>query len=163
MPSTSGSTTLGLARWLVPVWFGLGIYLLGWGDVMQMLFPPTQDGEPISWMGLHSPTVLLGLLPGILTWMGLWWAYVEDRIEQAKSQPMKGSLEGQKGGPMAKARHYSPQIRRDLVTKLYFRAKAENVPMTQLTNRLLDQSFMEVPAVDSLKVAESSHTSPDAA
>ena len=65
---------VGFARWLVPVWFGFGIYLLGWGDVMQMLFPPTQEGEPIAWMGMHSPTVLLGILPGILTWMGLWWA-----------------------------------------------------------------------------------------
>lgn len=62
------------ARWLVPVWFGFGTFLLGWGDVMQLLFPPVQQGEPVSWMGLHSPTVLLGILPGIVTWMGLWWA-----------------------------------------------------------------------------------------
>ncbi len=33
---------------------------------------------------------------------------------------------------------YSPQIRRDLVTKLYFRAKAEGMPMTRLVDRLVE-------------------------
>ena len=65
---------VGFARWLVPVWYGLGVWLLGWGDVMQQLFPPEQMGEPVSFMGLQSPAVVLGILPGILTWMGLWWA-----------------------------------------------------------------------------------------
>jgi len=36
---------------------------------------------------------------------------------------------------MAKAKWYSPQLRRDLVTKLYFRAKAERIPMTRLADR----------------------------
>lgn len=36
---------------------------------------------------------------------------------------------------------YSPQLRRDLVTKLYFRAKAEGVPMTRLANRLVEESL----------------------
>lgn len=36
---------------------------------------------------------------------------------------------------------YSPQLRRDLVTKLYFRAKAEGVPMTRLVNRLVEESL----------------------
>ncbi len=42
---------------------------------------------------------------------------------------------------MPKALYYSPQIRRDLVSKLYHRAKAEKVPMTKLTNRLLDEAM----------------------
>lgn len=62
------------ARWMVPIWFAVGIWLLGWGDLMQMIFPPVKEGEPVAWMGFHSPTMLLGILPGLLTWMGLWWA-----------------------------------------------------------------------------------------
>ena len=42
---------------------------------------------------------------------------------------------------MPKTPYYSPQIRRDLITKLYHRAKAEKVPMTKLTNRLLDEAM----------------------
>lgn len=41
-------------------------------------------------------------------------------------------------------KHYSPEIRRDLVTKLYYRAKAERVPMTKLTNRLLDEALQNI-------------------
>lgn len=36
---------------------------------------------------------------------------------------------------------YSPQIRRDLVKKLYFRAKAEGIPMTKLTDRLIEHGL----------------------
>jgi hypothetical protein len=38
---------------------------------------------------------------------------------------------------------YSPQIRRDLVTALYHRAKAEGIPMTRLTNRLIEASLSQ--------------------
>lgn len=41
---------------------------------------------------------------------------------------------------------YSPQLRRDLVTKLYFRAKAEGVPMTRLANRLVEESLSRTSA-----------------
>ena len=50
-----------------------------------------------------------------------------------------------------KSRHYSPQIRRDLVSKLYHRAKAERVPMTKLTNRLLDEAMTHI---ESVRIAE---------
>ena len=60
---------------------------------------------------------------------------------------------------MPRPAHYSPQIRRDLVTKLYHRAKAEKVPMTTLTNRLLDEAMTNVvPFTDALRVAESPST-----
>ena len=64
---------------------------------------------------------------------------------------------------MAFAKWYSPQLRRDLVSRLYHRAKAEGMPMTRLANRLLDEALVRLPAADStaaLRVAEeSNHTS----
>jgi hypothetical protein len=45
---------------------------------------------------------------------------------------------------MPKLRYYSPQLRRDLISKLYHRAKAEKIPMTKLTNRLLDEAMTNV-------------------
>lgn len=68
------NTMVEFARYMVPAWFGIGVWLLGWGDLMQLIFPPAQVGDQISFMGLYSPTVLLGILPGLVTWMGLWWA-----------------------------------------------------------------------------------------
>jgi hypothetical protein len=60
---------------------------------------------------------------------------------------------------MPRATHYSPQIRRDLVSKLYHRAKAEKTPMTKLTNRLLDEALLNVvpfsDQMESSRVAES--------
>ena len=59
---------------------------------------------------------------------------------------------------MARPRHYSPQIRRDLVTKLYHRAKAEKTPMTKLTNRLLDDALNNIVPFteeETCRVAES--------
>lgn len=74
------------SRWLIPVWFGVGVYLMGWGDFMHLIFPPMQDGEPVNWMGLHLPTLFIGILPGLLTWMGLWWAqFPADRALREQS------------------------------------------------------------------------------
>jgi hypothetical protein len=60
---------------------------------------------------------------------------------------------------MPRATHYSPQIRRDLITKLYHRAKAEDIPMTKLTNRLLDEALNNIVPFteqeESSRVAES--------
>ena len=58
---------------------------------------------------------------------------------------------------MAHAKWYSPQLRRDLVSRLYHRAKAEGMPMTRLANRLIDQALAQTAADDStaaLRVAE---------
>ena len=56
-------------------------------------------------------------------------------------------------------KHYSPQIRRDLVTQLYFSAKSERMPMTKLTNRLLDEALLNVVPfsedTETCRVAES--------
>lgn len=39
---------------------------------------------------------------------------------------------------MARANCYSPQLRSEVVSRLYHRAKAERIPMTVLANRLLE-------------------------
>ena len=45
---------------------------------------------------------------------------------------------------MPRAKWYSPQLRRDLVTRLYFRAKAERIPMTRLADRLIEGGTVPV-------------------
>ena len=58
---------------------------------------------------------------------------------------------------MAHAKWYSTQLRRDLVSRLYHRAKAERLPMTRLANRLIDEALARTSAADStaaLRVAE---------
>lgn len=42
---------------------------------------------------------------------------------------------------MQKQKWYSPQIRRDLVRELYFKAKAEGIAMTVLANRLIESAL----------------------
>ena len=43
--------------------------------------------------------------------------------------------------PMPRAKWYSPQLRRDLVTRLWFRAQAERIPMTRLADRLIEEAL----------------------
>ena len=64
---------------------------------------------------------------------------------------------------MAHAKWYSPQLRRDLVSRLYQRAKAEGMPMTRLANRLIDEALARLPAANSvaaLRVAVETTTTP---
>ena len=63
---------------------------------------------------------------------------------------------------MPRPQYYSPQLRRDLVTKLYYRAKAERIPMTTLTNRLLDEAMTNVVPFEqpSCRVAVTTHPEP---
>jgi len=42
---------------------------------------------------------------------------------------------------MPKIKHYSPQLSRELVHRLYHQAKAEGVPMTVLANRLVEEAL----------------------
>jgi len=44
---------------------------------------------------------------------------------------------------MPHAKWYSPQLRRDLVTRLYFRAQAEGIPMTRLADRLIEHALAQ--------------------
>ena len=38
-------------------------------------------------------------------------------------------------------KRYSPQLSREIVSKLYFRAKAERIPMTVLANRIIQTAL----------------------
>ena len=42
---------------------------------------------------------------------------------------------------MAKTKCYTPQLSPEIVSKLYFRAKAERVPMTVLANRIMENAL----------------------
>lgn len=44
---------------------------------------------------------------------------------------------------MAVPKHYTPPLRRAVVSRLYHRAKAERVPMTVLANRLMESALDE--------------------
>lgn len=42
---------------------------------------------------------------------------------------------------MAKPKCYTPQLSREIVSRLYFKAKTERVPMTVLANRIMEQAL----------------------
>jgi hypothetical protein len=43
--------------------------------------------------------------------------------------------------PMSQAKYYSPKIRRDLVSKLYWKAQLLDVPMTQLVDWIVAEGL----------------------
>ncbi len=42
---------------------------------------------------------------------------------------------------MTKPKWYSPQLSREIVSRLYFKAKAERIPMTVLANRIIQTAL----------------------
>lgn len=54
------------ARLMVPVWFTVGVWGLGWGALVAVLGP--------WWMYRSVFGMMLGTLPAFATWMGLWWS-----------------------------------------------------------------------------------------
>lgn len=74
-----------VARLLVPAWFAVGLFALGWGTVVQ---------ERLGLGRLATtrlPGVLLGTLPPLLGWMGLWWSqYPAERA--VREQSIQGQL-----------------------------------------------------------------------
>jgi len=42
---------------------------------------------------------------------------------------------------MTRPKWYSPQLSHEIVSRLYFKAKAERIPMTVLVNRLIEQAL----------------------
>ena len=42
---------------------------------------------------------------------------------------------------MTRFKWYSPQLAREIVSRLYYKAKAEGIPMTRLANRLVEQAL----------------------
>ena len=64
---------MNFARLIVPAWLGVGIYCLNWGLIVQSVVPGLYRW-PSATMHLECPQVLLGTLPAMLAWVGLWWA-----------------------------------------------------------------------------------------
>lgn len=60
--------SLMVARLMIPVWFGVAVFLLGWGNLV------TQMLGPIKRWPVELPGLLIGTMPAFLAWMGLWWA-----------------------------------------------------------------------------------------
>lgn len=42
---------------------------------------------------------------------------------------------------MTKPKWYSPQLSREIVSRLYYKAKAEGIPMTHLASRLIEEAL----------------------
>jgi hypothetical protein len=42
---------------------------------------------------------------------------------------------------MPKFRHYSPQLSRELVSKLYWEAKSQQLPMTKLVSKIIEEAL----------------------
>lgn len=42
---------------------------------------------------------------------------------------------------MARSKHYTPQLSREIVSRLYRRAQTERVPMTVLANRIMEKAL----------------------
>jgi hypothetical protein len=51
------------------------------------------------------------------------------------------------GGNMAKQKCYTPQLSREVISRLYFKAKSERVPMTVLANRIMENALGKQKAV----------------
>lgn len=56
------------ARIMIPVWFAVAIYLLGWGELVERVLGPV-----LHWP-VELPGMILGTLPALIAWMALWWA-----------------------------------------------------------------------------------------
>jgi len=68
------------ARLAIPVWFGVGVFVLGWGTVVQHLL------GPLGYWPAQLPGAALGTLPAVLAWMGLWWSqFPADRALREQS------------------------------------------------------------------------------
>ena len=51
---------------------------------------------------------------------------------------------------MSKPKHYTPQLSREIVSRLYFKAKAESVPMTVLANRIMENALGKPETIASI-------------
>jgi hypothetical protein len=58
---------------------------------------------------------------------------------------------------MAKPKCYTPQLSREIVSRLYFKAKAERVPMTVVANRIMEKALGNKTRIKTRRVAASQH------
>ena len=94
------------AQVFVPVWLSVGVFVLGWGNIVvdRLL------AHIASW-SFVLPGLVLGVTPGLLAWVGLWWAqFPVDRA--IREQNLKARLEC--GLPV----HEPPTFRTYFVSKL---------------------------------------------
>ncbi len=69
-----------VAKLLIPVWFSVGVFVLGWGNLVE------RELDALARWPVELPGALLGTLPAILAWVGLWWAqYPADRALREQS------------------------------------------------------------------------------
>jgi STE24 endopeptidase len=67
--------SMSTARMMIPVWFAVGLLVLGW---KRWVFDAM--GPAAHWSATELPSTLIGTLPVLLAWMGLWWSqYPADR------------------------------------------------------------------------------------
>ena len=55
---------------------------------------------------------------------------------------------------MTRPRWYTPRLSRKIVSRLYFKAKAERIPMTKLANKIIEQALGNKKQVNRPRVAE---------
>jgi hypothetical protein len=65
------------------------------------------------------------------------------------------------GGNMAKPKCYTPQLSREIVSRLYFKAKAECVPMTVLANRIMENALGNPEAIAPTAAEKRKQRKPD--
>jgi Zn-dependent protease with chaperone function len=64
-----GGWGLVTAQLLIPLWLWIGLNYLGWSATVASMLGPVARWQ------LESPGLLLGVLPALLAWVGLWWAH----------------------------------------------------------------------------------------
>ena len=64
-----------VSRIMIPAWFGVGVYFLGWKTWVDGRLLDT----PLSRVHIDLPSLVMGSLPAFLAWMGLWWSVVSSR------------------------------------------------------------------------------------
>lgn len=69
-----------IARMLIPLWFGVCVFGLGWVQVVYEML------GPVGKLPLAFPGALVGTLPPLITWAALWWAaFPADRALREQS------------------------------------------------------------------------------
>jgi STE24 endopeptidase len=56
------------AQVFVPAWLAVALLMLGWGDAVRAAL------GPVARWPIDLPSLIVGIAPSLLTWMGLWWA-----------------------------------------------------------------------------------------
>ena len=62
---------------------------------------------------------------------------------------------------MAKPKCYTPQLSREIVSRLYFKAKSERVPMTVLANRIMEEALGKPEAITRNAAEKQKQRKPD--